>query len=805
MSIHSRSQQGGNMSAEVRKVAVLGAGVMGQGIVAHLANAGVPSILFDIVPADAPASDRSRLARLGIENALKLKPAAFFRKEGAELVTPANYEDHASLLADCDLVIEVVLEVLAVKKKVFSWVAANRRPGSIVSSNTSGLSLASMTEGMDEELKQHFLVTHFFNPVRYMRLLELVAGPETLPEVVRAVSTFGEKVLGKGIVYGKDTPNFIANRIGVFGTCSVLRNMERFGANVEEVDAIFGKAMGRPASAVFRTADIVGIDTFDHVLDNVRENCTSDEQRDTMVAPAWLKGMIQDGALGDKTGRGFYKKIKDAEGKSVILFRNLATGEYQPTTKVRFESAGKAMKAGDVRRAARILVNAQDKAGQLAWACTSETLVYAANRVPEIADDIVNVDRGMCWGYGWEIGPFETWDAIGVAESVARMEAEGRTVTPWVKEMLALGRDSFFSRNADGRRTYWDPLSKAEKPIPVSDRWLLLSDLKAAGKVYSKGISASLLDLGDGVLGLEFHGKMNTIDDEVIGTYERALDELDSDRWVALVVGNQGGSAFSAGANLMAVGMVAMQKEWAQLERMVLRLQTVLGRAKHSAHPVVTAPWGLTLAGGCEVAMQSSATQASGELYMGLVEVGVGVIPAGGGCKEMLCRTLGDIPEGTEYDPNPFVQNIFRNMALAKVSMSAEEARGMGYLRPCDRLSLDPDALIHDAKNVALGLVKAGYRPPRKRRFMLPGNSGRAAIELFLYQMREGGYATDHDVTVGRKLAGVLTGGDVPSRAWVEEDRIIELEREAFLSLAGDPKTQQRIMHMLETGKPLRN
>lgn len=790
------------MGYEIRKVAVLGAGVMGQGIAAHLANAGIPSVLFDIVPKGA--DDRRKLAKDGIANASKLSPAAFFKASDADRITPANYDDDGALLGECDWIVEVVVERLDIKRRVYDWVAANRRPGSIVSSNTSGIKLADMAQTMSEEMRQHFLVTHFFNPVRYMRLLELIPGPDTLPAVTAAMAAFGERGLGKGIVYGKDTPNFVANRIGTYGILSVFQHMERLGLNVDEIDAIFGTPMGRPSSAVFRTLDLVGLDTLDHVFGNVRDNAENDERRDLFVTPPWLKQMITEGALGGKTGKGFYWKVKQ-DGKSVILSRDIHTGEYAPTTKPRFDSLGAARKKDTPGEKLAAVIAGSDKAADAAWSATADVLIYSANRIPEIADDIVNVDRSMRWGFAWDLGPFESWDAIGVAASVARMEAEGRVVTPWVKAMLAAGRERFYDRGADGVATYWDPATASAQPVPNSEGWLLLKERAARGAIVDSNSSADLIDLGDGVLGLSFHSKMNALDEDIFKMYGAALDQLDEGKWEALVVGNQGGTAFSAGANIFMIAMLSMQQEWAAIESMVKAMQDMLKRAQYSARPIVTAPWGLTLGGGLETAMQASACQAAGELYCGLVEVGVGLIPAGGGCKEMLARYLGNIPEGTNYDPNPFVQAAFKNIALASVAKSAEEARAMGYLRPTDRLTLDPDALIADAKNLALGLVKAGYKPPRERKFKLPGPSGRAAIELFLYQMHEGGYATGHDVTVGKRLANIMCGGDIPAGAWVDEQHILDLEREAFLSLCGEQKTLDRIQNMLTTGKPLRN
>jgi 3-hydroxyacyl-CoA dehydrogenase len=791
------------MGYEIKKVAVLGAGVMGQGIAAHLANAGIPSVLFDIVPQGAVP--RSKLAIDGIDNATKLRPAAFYTKKDAAMITPANYEDDAALLAECDMIIEVVIENLNIKKKVFAWVAEHRRPGSIVTSNTSGLSLEEMSGVMAEEMAQHFLVTHFFNPVRYMRLLELVACDRTLPEVMEATARFGEEVLGKGIIYGKDTPNFVANRIGVYGIASVFKHMEAMGMTIEEVDAVFAAPMGRPKSAVYRTADLVGIDTLVHVLATVYDGCPDDEGRDYFLPPQWLKDMVEAGALGDKTRGGFYKKTKDESGKRLILVRDWQTGEYKPKDKPKFGSIGAARGYEEPGKRMKAMVYGKDPGAELAWKCTADTLIYSANRLPEIADDIVNIDRAMRWGFAWDLGPFESWDAIGVAKSVKKMEAEGWTVPAWVNEMLAAGRKSFYAWE-DGRHTYWCPLDKVAKPVPFSDRWFFIPDLKKdKSVVIKKNMSCDLLDMGDGVMLLEFHSKMNALDADIIKTYSHALDLLEAEKYEGLVIGNQGGNAFCAGANLFMVGMAAATQQWAMLEGVVKDLQDVCQRAKYSARPVVTAPRGLVLGGGCEVSMQCAHTQMLGETYIGLVEVGVGVIPAGGGCKEMLARYMGDIPEGTEYDPNPFVQAAYKNIAMAKVAVSAEEARELRYLRPSDRISLDPDAVILDAKKVVLGLRQAGYKPPRRVKFKVPGPTGRAAIELFLYQMQQGGWVTKHDMVVGKTLAVVMTGGDRPFGAWVDEQYILDLEREAFLSLCGHPDTQARIQHMLQTGKPLRN
>ena len=786
----------------IQKVAVLGAGVMGQGIAAHLANAGVPSLLFDIAPKEG--TDPRALAKAGVANIGKLKPPALFRAADVAMISACNYDTDAARLGECDLVIEVVAEVLAIKEKVFGWVAANRKPGSIVASNTSGIPLAVMAEKFAPELRQHFVIMHFFNPVRYMHLLEVVSGVDTLPEVTRTVAEFGEKVLGKGIVYAKDTPAFVANRVGTYGMTSVFRHMARLGLTVEQVDAVFGKAMGRPDSAVFRTADLVGLDTLAHVIQGIYDSCPADEERASFEVPAYVKALIESKRLGDKTGGGFYKKVKNADGKSEIFALDLGTMDYRAAEKVRFPCLGAARGAETTEEKVKIILSGTDPAAQFAWAVTADTLLYAARRVGEIADDVVNIDRGMRWGFRWEQGPFETWDTLGVPETVARMEAEGREVPAWVKAMLAGGRTKFYQRNEAGTLTFANKGAPAAA-VPRSDKQLLLDDVRARGGEIDRNLSASLLDLGDGVLCLEFHSKMNALDDLIFPMYNKAQDLLEAGKYSSLVVGNQGGNAFCAGANILMVLMTAMSGEWDKLEQMIRGMQDGLQRAKYSKRPIVTAPWGLTLGGGVEVTMHSAATVAAGEMYSGLVEVGVGLLPAGGGCKEMLSRYLGDIPAGVAYDPNPFVQKVFEYIATAKIFMSAEEARDGRFLRVTDRMVMDPDALIGTAKQVAVGLVAGDYQPPKPKTFKVPGVQGRATLELGLYQFNKGGLASDYDVVVGKKVAHVLCGGDVPSGAVRTEQDILDLEREAFLSLCGNPQTQARIQHMLEKGKPLRN
>lgn len=797
-------------SYPIRKVAVLGAGVMGSGIAAHLANAGIPSVLFDIVPKDAGTDPKARnmFALKGIETALKLKPAPLFRKELASLITPANYDDHADLLATCDLVIEVVVERLDIKQKVYEWVAAHRHAQAIVASNTSGIRLADMAEKMPQEMREHFVITHFFNPVRYMRLLEIVGGVDTKPEVIEALSRFGSDTLGKGIVVAKDTPNFVANRIGIFGMVSTFRAVEEMGLTVEQVDALMGPAMGRPKTAFFRLADLVGLDTMGHVITNIHEYAPDDEKRDWFVVPDVVKQLVAAGATGNKAGAGFYKKGQ-VNGKKAYFVLDLKTGEYRESdsSNTRFPCTGAARKADtpEAKVAAMVWGEADDIGSTFAWRTTAESLIYAANRIPEIADDIVNIDNGMKWGFAWDLGVFETWDAIGVRRSVERMEAEGYDVPAWVKGMLAAGRETFYGRNEAGQPTFWSIEGEA-KPLPTNPNHLFIADLKAANdKPVARNPSASLHDMGDGILQLEFHSKMNALDDGIFDLYELALDKLDGGEFDGLVVGNENKTAFCAGANLLMVLMGAAQGAWDDIDAQIGRLQQLLMRAKYSARPVVTAAHGMTLGGGCEVAMQSSATIGTGELYMGLVEVGVGLIPGAGGCKEVVMRYTGDIPADIDVDVNPFIQKAFERIGLANVTTSGGDAQAWGYLRPTDFLVLDVDARLAAAKKLARGLADSGYRPPAQRTAPAAGASCRGAIEAFLYQMSEGGYATPHDLVVGKALANVLTGGDVPPGTRQSEQAYLDLEREAFLFLCGTEATRARMTHFLQTGKPLRN
>ncbi|MFL5356096.1 3-hydroxyacyl-CoA dehydrogenase NAD-binding domain-containing protein [Archangium sp.] len=796
------------MTTRIRKVAVLGAGVMGSGIAAHLANSGVRALLLDIVPPKAASGEdtaskafRNKFALGALANMRKQKPSPIVSEQVFTGIEVGNFEDDLGRLAECDWVIEVVKEDMGVKQALFAKVEQHARKDAIVSSNTSGLSIKGMLEGRGAEFRKHFLVTHFFNPVRYMKLLELVAGPETDPEVVKSVHRFGEEVLGKGIVYGKDTTNFIANRVGTYGMMRTISEMQKAELSIEEVDKIFGPAMGRPKSAVFRTADIVGLDTFSHVARNCYDTLTQDEEREVFAAPEFLQKMVAKGMLGDKTGGGFYKKDKSAGGKDILAL-DLKTLEYRPQAKVRYESLGAAREVEDVRERVVTVMNGQDKAAKFAEGITLDVLAYASRRIPEIADDVVNVDRAMRWGFAWDLGPFETWDAYGVKKGVERMKELGLKPAAWVEQMLAAGRTSFYGVE-NGKDTYWDIPSKSVKVVPENARTSRVEYLKRGNKKITGNDSATLWDMGDGVTLLEFHSKMNSIDDNIIAMMNTALDETEKN-FRGLVIGNDGAN-FSAGANIMALLWGAKNGEFDTIRKMASGFQAANQRMRYSPVPVVTAPFNLTLGGGAETAMGGNAIQASAELYMGLVEVGVGLIPGGGGTMQLLRNVYGAYSADKDFDAFPFIKKVFLSIGTAKVATSAEEARELGFLNANDGISANRDFLLSDAKQRVLGMANAGFRAPRPTRFRLPGPSGFATIDMMLYDMELNGQVSAHDRKIAQKLARVLTGGDTSPSVLLPEERLLELELEAFLSLCGEEKTQDRLMHMLEKGKPLRN
>lgn len=782
---------------------------MGSGIAAHVANAGLPVLMLDMVPPQPGPKDdpksrafRNRFPLAALANLKKQRPAPLYSLAALDLIEVGNFEDDLARVAECDWVVEVVKEELGVKQALFARVEPLLRPGTVISSNTSGLSIVGMLDGRGPAFRKNFLVTHFFNPVRYMRLLELVPGKETDPAVLERMARFGEEVLGKGIVYAKDSTNFIANRVGTYGMLRVLAELQKAELTVEEVDKIFGPALGRPKSAVFRTTDIVGLDTFVHVAKNCYDTLPKDEERETFRVPAFVEQMVQKGMLGDKSGMGFYKLVRKPDGEKEILVLDLATFSYRPQAKVRFESLGAARNIDDVAERIRTVLTGTDKAARFAERVTLDTLAYASRRIPEISDDLVNIDRALRWGFAWDLGPFQVWDAYGVRQGVARMKELSIKPAAWVEAMLAAGRESFYG--VEGiRDTAWDIPSQKPKVVPENPRTLRVEYLRRGNKRVATNDSASLWDAGDGIFLLEFHSKMNALDDAIVAMMHTALDRTEGEGR-GLVIGNDG-AHFSAGANLMALLMAIRSDDLASVAKLVEAFQTVNQRMRYSPIPVVAAPFGLTLGGGAEVCLGANAIQAAAELYMGLVEVGAGLIPGGGGNMQLLRNMYGPFATDRDFDPLPFLKKAFLTIGTAKVGTSAEEAREANFLSRQDGISLNRDFLLADAKARALGMANAGFRPPRPTHFRLPGRSGAATIDMMLYDMETNNQISAYDRHVGQKLATVLTGGDVSMSNPVSEETLLELEREAFLSLCGEEKTQARMAHLLETGKPLRN
>jgi 3-hydroxyacyl-CoA dehydrogenase len=800
------------MAFRIECVAVLGAGVMGSAIAAHLANAGVPSFLLDIVPPELSEADRrngltrespsfrNRLAARGLETALNASPPAFFSPKDARLITIGNIEDHLGWLSHADWIIEAVAERLEIKQALFAKIEANRRPGSLVSSNTSGIPIRTLVEGRSQEFRQHFLGTHFFNPPRYMRLLELIPSPETLPEAMQEMAKFGERTLGKGIVFAKDTPNFIANRIGTFGLFTVMRIMVEGDYSVEEVDRLTGSAIGRPKTATLRTADLVGLDTVAHIASNIAQALSDDAERSAYAVPPFLQELVKRGWLGEKTGQGFYKRVRGSEG-SEILALDYKTMDYRPQIKVSFPSLDATQGIEEPSERLRALAYSDDRAGRFVWQVLRDTLGYAAQRVPEIADDIVSVDRAMKWGFGWELGPFEAWDALGVERAGKRMEREGKTHPPLMTKLLGGGDASFYRREA-GRLYAFDPAAGKKVEIEERPEIILLPALRE--QVVARNPGASLIDLGDGVACLEFHSKSNTIGPDIVQMTRTSL-ELCAERFDALVIGNQG-KHFCVGANLMALLFEAQDENWDEIDLMVRAFQDASMAIKTFEKPVVAAPFAMTLGGGCEICLHTAKIRAAAETYIGLPEVGVGLIPAGGGCKEMLLRSMEGIPAEVEVDLLPFFRHAFETIAFGRVSTSAKDAQRLGYLRPTDRFAMNQDRLLYEAKQTALAMVADGYAASRPRDdIKVLGERAIATAETQLYNLKSGDYISDHDELIARKLANVLAGGKVTPGTLVTEQYLLDLEREAFLSLCAERKSQERMQHMLATGKPLRN
>ncbi|MFD1020466.1 3-hydroxyacyl-CoA dehydrogenase/enoyl-CoA hydratase family protein [Thalassobacillus hwangdonensis] len=799
------------MNRKIKRAAVLGSGVMGAGIAAHLANVGIPTLMLDIVPRDVnekekkqgltleDAAVRNKIAAANKQLLLKQKPSPLTSKKNMDLITTGNMNDHMDQLADVDWIIEVVVENLDIKKKVYAEVDKYRTEGTIVSSNTSGISIEAMAEGRSEDFRKHFLGTHFFNPPRYLKLLEVIPTQDTDPEVFNFMKVFGEDVLGKGVVEAKDTPNFIANRIGTYGLLVTVQEMLKKGYSIGEIDSVTGPLIGRPKSATFRTLDVVGLDTFIHVANNVYEQVEG-EEKDVFDIPAFMKQMQEKGWLGAKSGQGFFLKKKGEKG-SEILELDPSTLEYGPRKKLKTAATEMAKQEKGPKRKMKALVSAKgDRAGDLIWSLVAPVLVYSAELLGEIADDFTAIDEAMRWGFGWELGPFEMWDAIGVKKSVERMKEEGVAVPSWVEAMLEQGNETFYKQENGNVYFYHDGDYKQKS---FNEKVINLKRTKETKDVIKKNAGASLIDLGDGVAGLEFHSQSNAIGLDIIQMINYAIDEVDKN-YEGLVIGNQGKN-FCVGANIGMILMEAQDFNFFEIEMVVKQFQNAMMNIKYSDKPVVAAPFGMTLGGGAEVCLPSDAIQASSETYMGLVEAGVGLIPGGGGNKELYMKQLRNIPQGVKVNLMEVANAVFEKIAMAKVSTSGDEARENGFLDQQDAISFNGDHLLHDAKQKVLGLARSGYQAPKRTKIPVVGEPGYAAMLLGAKTLGFGGYASEHDLKIAEKLAFVLAGGRVKEGTLVDEQYLLDLEREAFLSLVAEPKTQQRMQHMLMKGKPLRN
>lgn len=788
------------MTKPVRRAGVIGAGVMGSGIMAHFANAGIDVVMLDIVPPGLSEKEkknpanRNQFAAGGLKAALKARPAAFFHPVYARRVTIGNLEDDIDLLKGCDLVIEAIIENLDIKRSLFEKLENTLDEGTVLASNTSGLRIADMLQGRGDSFRKNFLVMHFFNPVRYMKLLELVAGEDTDPAVMNRMSLFGTDQLGKGIVIGKDTPNFVGNRIGCYSMSLIMNQMLEAGLTPEDVDAISGPPMGHPKSASYRTADMVGLDTFKHVSDNCYAMLTDDPERDVFKLPEFVDVMVEQKLLGNKTRGGFYKKTKEG-----IQTFDPVKLEYRPKAgDAEIKKFCKSLKGSPADRV-KALVENDGPAGKFAWAVLSKTLAYSAKKIGEITDDVEAVDNAMKWGYNWDLGPFETWDAIGFKAAYERMKADGLSLPASLNKMAESGAESFYTN--DGRVF---SLVKGEyEARDIDPRNTSLTVMRRGDAAVFSNRGTEAWDLGDGVLGLTFTTKANSIDDTVVEGIGRAVEIAERD-FRGLLIYNEG-DHFCVGANLFAVVMAAQQKAWDQLRGTISGLQNGLQRMKYSTIPVVAAPFGMTVGGGCEVCLGADAVQAASETFIGLVEVGVGLLPGGAGNMNMLWRALEGIPDGTDVDTLPFVSRTFQNIAMARVATGAGEAKEFGYFRKTDGISFDKARLLTEAKARVIGMADAGYHPPPRRAYRLPGESGMATLDMMIDTLVAGGYATEHDALIARKVAMVLCGGPSGNAHEVTEEQMLQLEREAFISLCGEPKSQERMQHMLTTNKPLRN
>jgi len=798
---------GTKLKRSINKVAILGSGVMGSRIAAHFANIGVEVLLLDIVPFDLKDEEkdnkaaRNRIVNDSLKAAIKSKPAAFYDPSFASRITTGNFEDDMKGIADCDWVMEVVIERLDIKKQVFEQVEKYRTPGTLITTNTSGIPITSMLEGRSEEFQRSLCGTHFFNPPRYLKLLEIIPTEKTDSTIIDFLMDYGNKYLGKTTVLCKDTPAFIANRIGVFSVMAIYHLMEELGLTIEEVDALTGPISGKPKTATFRLGDLIGIDTLVNVANNTREDCPNDEARDLFVIPDYVNKMVEKGWIGDKGGQGFYKKTKTPEGKREILTLDLKTLEYRPKEKPKLEIVGKARSIEDLKERLKVIHQGTDKGAEFLNKLSAYVFQYVSNRIPEITEDLYKMDDALRAGFAWEIGPFESWDAVGVAEVAKSMEAIGKKPAQWVYDMLDSGVESFY-KVENGVKQYYDVASKSYKTIPGQDAFIKLANLKSQKPVW-QNIGATLHDIGDGVLNLEFHTKMNSMGQEVIEGINKSI-EIAEAGYKGLVIANNG-TNFSAGANLGMIFMLAIEQEYDELEMAIRTFQNTIMRVRYSDIPVVVSPHGLTLGGGCELTMHADKVVASAETYIGLVEVGVGLIPAGGGTKELVLRASDSYQKG-DVQLN-VVQESFVAIATAKVATSAHEAYGMGVLRKGqDIIVVNQDRAIAEAKKEVIRMDELGYTKPLQRNDITV--QGRAALAGFYsgsYGFYFGKYASEHDMKIANKLGYVMAGGDLSGTNQVSEQYLLDLEREAFLSLIAEKKTLERIQSILNTGKPLRN
>lgn len=795
------------MKLSIKRAVVLGSGVMGSGIAAHLANIGIPVLMLDILPKELTKQEenqgltmedkavRNRLVNKSKKALLKQKPSPITSKDSLNLIETGNFEDDIGKLAGADWIIEVVTENLEIKKRIFQWIDEYRKEGSIVSSNTSGISVEAMIEDCSDDLKKHFLGTHFFNPPRYLKLLEVIPTNHTDESILSFMKEFGENVLGKGVVEAKDTPNFIANRIGTYGLLVTVQEMLKNGFSVGEIDSVTGPLIGRPKSATFRTLDVVGLDTFIHVAKNVYDKVEGNEKA-VFDPPEFMKKMLDNGWLGAKTAKGFYQK-KDG----VIYELNPESLEYEERKKLKTAATEMAKQAKGSRGKLKALLSVKDdRAADLVWSIIKPVLLYSAELLGEIADDITAIDQAMKWGFGWDIGPFETWDAIGLRKVTERIQSEGQTVPDWVLELLERGYESFYKQE-NGQIFYYHKGDYQQ--LEMNPREFNLRLLKNEKNVIKKNNGASLIDIGDDVALLEFTSPNNSIGLDVMQMVSFAIEEAEKN-YKGLVIGNQGKN-FCVGANLALMLMEAQDDNFYELDMVIRQFQNMAMQIKYANKPVVSAPFNMALGGGAEISLPAAAIQASPETYMGLVEFGVGLIPGGGGTKELYLKELRNLPKGIDFDLSKIANDVFEKVATAKVSTSAKEALDNGYLDQFDAISANPDHLLYDAKQKVIALDQAGYRARTREKVPVAGNSGYAAMMLGAKSLQLSGYASEHDLKIAEKLAYVLSGGRIKAGTLIDEQAMLDLEREAFLSLIGEPKTQARMQHMLMKGKPLRN